>query len=61
MNYTKEEIETRLKEVLYDLLSYGNQEGSILSLNYNEKKQECNVTLTVNIIEEDDYIGFDGY
>jgi hypothetical protein len=61
MNYTKEEIESRLKEVLYDLLSYGNQEGSILSLNYNEKKQECNVTLTVNIVEEDDYIGFDGY
>ena len=61
MNYTKEEIESRLKELLYDLLSYGNQEGSILSLNYNEKKQECNVTLTVNIIEEDDYIGFDGY
>jgi hypothetical protein len=61
MNYTKEEIESRLKELLYDLLRSGNQEGSILSLNYNEKKQECNVTLTVNIIEEDDYIGFDGY
>jgi hypothetical protein len=61
MDYTKEEIETRLKSLLHEMFRGANQEDGILSLEYNEKKQECTVKLNVSIIEEDDYIGFSGY
>lgn len=61
MKYTKEQIETALKDLLYDLLSYGNQESAIISLEYDEVEEVCNVKLRTHIVEEDDYIGFDGY
>lgn len=61
MKYTKEEIEESLAENLDLLLSYGNQEGSIIDLVYNEEKKQCVVTMTVVIVEQDDYIGFQGY
>ncbi len=37
------------------------QEDSIISLTYDEEKNECLVRMTVNIVEDDDYIGFNGY
>ena len=61
MDYTKEEIETRLKGLLHEIFRGASQEDGILSLEYNEKKQECTVKLNVSIIEEDDYIGFSSY
>lgn len=59
--YSKKEIEKRLKDMLDDMLRSYNQEGSILSLKYDEKKQECNVKMNIHIFEEDDYVGFSGY
>ena len=61
MKYSKEEIEQKLKDLLYEMLSSYNQEGSILSLEYDEEKQECNLKMSVNIVEEDNYIGFSSY
>ncbi len=61
MKYSKEEIESRLKDMLHEILRGYNQEDSILSLEYDEEKQECNLKMTVNIVEEDDYVGFAGY
>lgn len=61
MKYTKQEIETRLNRMLYDMLSDYNQESAILNLVYDPKTETCNVVLSVHIVEEDDYIGFDGY
>jgi hypothetical protein len=61
MKYTKQEIETRLNSMLYDMLSDYNQESAILNLVYDDKTETCNVVLSVHIVEEDDYIGFDGY
>lgn len=59
--YSKTEIENRLKELLHEMLRGYNQEDSIISLEYDEEKNECNLKLTVNIVEEDDYVGFGGY
>jgi hypothetical protein len=47
--------------MLYDMLSDYNQESAILNLVYDDKTETCNVVLSVHIVEEDDYIGFDGY
>jgi hypothetical protein len=61
MSYTKEEIEKGLKDSLYNILSDYDQESSIISLKYNEESGTCTIELTVHIVEEDNYIGFDGY
>lgn len=61
MKYTKEEIEGRLRYMLYELLSDQNQEDGFISLEYNEETQECNIRMSVHIVEEDDYIGFGSY
>lgn len=61
MPYTKKEIEERLHDMLYELLSGGNQESAIISLEYDEETETCTVKLTTHIEEEDDYIGFDSY
>lgn len=61
MKYSKEEIEKSLKDTLYEILSDQNQEDGFISLEYNEEKQECNVRMSVHIVEEDDYIGFGSY
>ncbi len=61
MKYNKEEIEKRLKDMLHEMLRDYNQEDSILSLEYDEEKQECNLKMNVHIVEEDDYVGFGVY
>ena len=61
MKYTKGEIESMLHSMLYDLLSSYNQEGAIKSFKYNEERETCTIELSTHIVEEDDYIGFDGY
>lgn len=40
MKYSKEEIEKRLKDMLYEMLSSQNQEDGFISLEYDEEKQE---------------------
>jgi hypothetical protein len=55
------EIEERLNNFLHEILRDYNQEDSIISLRYDGEKNECIVRLTVNIVEEDDYVGFSGY
>lgn len=59
--YDKEKIENALKELLDDCLESANQDGAIKSLVYNEKDETCTVTLSTCIVEEDNYIGFQGY
>lgn len=61
MKYSKEEIESKLKELLNELLESGKQDGSIIDLTYDESEEQCYVTLSVHIVEEDDYVGFQGY
>lgn len=61
MKYTKEEVEKRLKYMLHEILRGYSQEDSIISLEYDAEKEECNIKMTVNIIEEDNYIGFACY
>ena len=59
--YTKEEIEEQLYELLRDCLESGNQESAIKSLEYDPEKNEAHIIMDVTIVEEDDYVGFDGY
>lgn len=61
MSYTKEEIEKRLLNLLEESLRSTAQESSVISLTYDEKTKECSIKLNTHIVEEDDYIGFDGY
>lgn len=61
MEHSKEEIEKRLKDMLHEILRDHGQEDSIISLTYDETKQECNVKMSVHIVKEDDYVGFSGY
>lgn len=61
MKYSKEEIEERLHDCLYECLESGNQEGGVISLNYDPESETCSVKFHVCIVEEDDYVGFDGY
>ena len=61
MNYTKEEVETRLEEASYEMLEGFNQEDSIISVDYDPTNQSCLVKLKVHIVERDDYIGFGAY
>lgn len=57
----KKYIEERLYNLLDELLAYGNQDGSILKLDYDPSLNMCTVELKVVIINKDDYIGFQGY
>jgi hypothetical protein len=61
MPLSKEEVESRLKYLLYELLRYGNQEDGIISLEYDEGSETCTVKMNVCLVEEDDYVGFSGY
>ena len=61
MKYSKEQIEKNLTELLEECLSSANQDGAIISLNYDEETELCVITMATSIIEEDDYIGFQGY
>lgn len=61
MEYTKKEIEKRLKDILHEMLRSFHQEDSILSLKYDVEKQECNLRMRVHIVKEDDYVGFGVY
>lgn len=55
------QIEAALYEMLNECLEGANQDGSILELKYDPESKTCTVKLTVEIIEEDNYIGFQGY
>lgn len=59
--YSKAEIEAKLKDLLNDCLSSANQDGSIISLDLDVWGDTCTVKMNVTIVEEDDYIGFEGY
>ena len=59
--YSKVEIEKRLNDTLHEALRSCNQEDGIVSLEYKPETGECVVKFNVHIVEEDDYIGFDGY
>ena len=61
MKYTKQEIETALKDLLSECLSSFNQESAIVSFEYDPDSEQVNVVLNTHIVEEDDYIGFEGY
>ena len=47
--------------MLHEILRDYNQEDSILSIEYDQKNEECVIKMNVTIVEDDDYIGFSGY
>ena len=55
-NPTNKEIESKLKELLDELLEYGNQEGSIISINYNKETETCTVEMNVVLTQEPEFI-----
>ena len=55
-NPTNKEIESKLKELLDELLEYGNQEGSIRSIKYNKETETCTVEMNVVLTPEPEYI-----
>lgn len=61
----KDKIEKQLKDLLYDMLRDYNQEGALISLKVDDYKFDdeitCTIKMNVTIVEEDDYVGFDGY
>lgn len=57
----KEVVEAALKNMLDECLESMNQDGSVRSLEYDPETQTCTVKMTVHIVEEDEYIGFQGY
>ena len=59
--YTKEAIEERLRFLLDDCLEAGGQGSSIKGLSYDPEKGECTIRMSVHIVKEDDYVGFEGY
>lgn len=61
METSNKDIENALKDLLDECLASQNQDGSIIKLKYNKDNQTCEVSLTVTIVEEDNYIGFQGY
>lgn len=58
---SKHAIAQSLHDMLYEALRGINQEGGIQAYTYDHEKKEFNVTFSVVEIEEDNYIGFDGY
>jgi hypothetical protein len=61
MNLTKERVETDLTDMLNDLLESGNQEGSFEVTSVDLKNMKFNVAFNIVVVEEDNYIGFQGY
>ena len=53
MKIPNELVEEQLKELLDDLLQYGNQNGAIKSIKYNPQTETCNIEMSVVITEED--------
>lgn len=61
MDKSKNTVERSLRSLLDELLEYGNQDGSIISVHYDEENEKAIVEMNVHIVEEDNYIGFAGY
>lgn len=61
MDVSKTNIERSLKKLLSECLETYNQESGLISLEYDPVTETCIAKLNVVIIEEDEYIGFDGY
>ena len=61
MDKSKEAIEQALVELLDELLENGNQDGAIKGLSYDPETELATVTMSTCIVEEDNYIGFQGY
>lgn len=58
---TKEKIEKKLKDTLYECLASDNQECRF-TLNYDPKTNSAAVIFEdICIVEEDNYAGFAGY
>jgi len=58
---TKEKIEIRLKDILQEIFQAHHLEDSIILISYDEKKEQCTINMTVQVVEEDDYVGFGNY
>lgn len=54
-NYTNDEIEQRLYNLLCDLLESRNQESALINVEYDKEKNVCTAKLEVTIFENDDY------
>ncbi len=60
---TKEEKIEALLEMLNECLEGGNQEcyGSLECLSFDEEKGEVVIKFPLVVIEEDNFVGFQGY
>jgi hypothetical protein len=58
---SKEKAEEELYDMLHEALRSFNQEDGIQSLTVDVDKETCTVVLSVVEVDDDNYIGFDGY
>ena len=58
MKYSKQEIENRLKEMLNEMLSDYNQDGTLISLDFDSESETATIKMNVYIDEDYDYVGF---
>jgi hypothetical protein len=61
MKLTEEQVKKHLTDFLNDLLEYGNQEYSFEVTSVDLENMKFNVSFNIVVVEEDDYVGFQGY
>ena len=61
MKITKEGVERDLTDMLNECLESANQEGSFEVTSVDLKNMKFNVSFNIVVVEEDEYIGFQGY
>ena len=61
MDITEQIVEDSLIEMLDGLLSRGNQEGSFEVKKVDLENMKFTVEFNIVIVEDDNYIGFQGY
>lgn len=57
----KKEVEKQLTDLLNDCLESANQEYSFKVTSVDLVNMKFNVSFNIVVVEEDDYIGFQGY
>ena len=61
MDINEEIVKETLTDLLGDCLETANQEGSFEVTSVDLKTMKFNVSFDIVIVEEDEYIGFQGY
>ena len=61
MKINEETVKTSLTYFLNECLESANQDGSFEVTSVDLKNMKFNVSFNIVVVEEDDYIGFQGY